>query len=403
MGRGWHRPCSGAQTHLHLLLSCICFSAPQTSHTYYTRALQLGQTSLSAKVSQKFDAGSFLHEYTKVAGGAFEHVNGWSPNSPEYDALYAKWLEPRFAKLQKQVDRQVARGGETQENSNSSPATQHPRTNESSSSSSENQKSSLLVGIKTAAEWRRVRDVHRKSWMADGSCVSNKGVKPGFVTGRFLLSGEPTAALRKEQQEFGDLVFVSKDEFAKKLPLMPGDRTKIFYDQVLGDAAPTYVGKMDCDTYVAPCALLEDMGAAGTPLYYGQMNGLAENLRPETAKDIPQCVPKVEGTTNHEPFMQGGFYALSLDLARWMADQGSYPSRVKSEDQAVGCLMRNAVKYGYAGKRALHPVVWETYDGCDQHWCRAWNPKKGKYLFKHLWYEFAAHIGMIEETSWYLQ
>eukprot|EP00392_Amoebophrya_sp_AT5.2_P002169 g2174.t1 len=75
-----------------------------------------------------------------------------------------------------------------------------------------------------------------------------------------------------------------------------------------------------------------------------------------------------------------------------MTDHQEYPGTMTSEDQVVGCMMRNAVKAGRAPIGALHPVVWSGSDGCDQKWCNAWNPRSGTFLFKHLWYEFAAHI-----------
>ena len=42
-----------------------------------------------------------------------------------------------------------------------------------------------------------------------------------------------------------------------------------------------------------------------------------------------------------------------------------------------------------AGPEMAHPVAWQE-DGCDQHWCKSWDPKAKTFLFKHLWYEFAA-------------
>eukprot|EP00392_Amoebophrya_sp_AT5.2_P002168 g2173.t1 len=248
-----------------------------------------------------------------------------APDSPEYDTLYASWLRPRFAKLQRQRRQHVL------ERDTSSTSL----TSGSGTTAVGGQSPSLLIGIKSAGAWRKIRDIHRATWFADAKCVHTAGVKGGFVTPRFLLSGKPTPAQLAEQAEFGDMLFFptggerdDEDDFARRLPLMPADRRKVFSwfklaahsskslfndfglkmkNTTMGaPSQPTYIGKMDCDTFVSPCALLRDMANAGTPLYYGQMNGAKQALNDLAAlqrtPDIAQC----RGRPASDPFMQGG-------------------------------------------------------------------------------------------------
>ncbi|CAD7935216.1 unnamed protein product [Amoebophrya sp. A25] len=485
-------------------------------------------------------------------------------------------------------------------------------------------RSSLVVGIKSAATWAESRRVHRETWMQLGNCVSSRSVAAGKVTPRFLISNRElevggsitsadvstsfflereemksnmmeksssttsstaatrtsstsatpgaasssstalkqeekdhdiksrkkqketlvqlTPALRKEQEQYGDLVFLDSSPIGSQLQLMSDDKLKSLAwirrageDPAFENA--TFVAKMDMDTFISPCDILEDMeknalvddvekttlksrsttstsvhdhhrrsstspsrstrtstssssslfvrekmlsatasssrakshgaraqGAGdstpalasntrrnrlhgrahkkasdllkhrkGSPnvltsmilssnggevheatsasdsnvrwsssdlsasfhphLYYGQMNGNRTLFNPYAYPDIAECTPKIEGTTDHNPFMQGGFYAISSDLARWFAHSARYPAHMKSEDQTMGCMMFNAVKQKVVPASAVHPAVWEQ-DGCDQHWCAAWDPRKRRFLFKHLWYEFVANEGL---------
>ncbi|CAD7924508.1 unnamed protein product [Amoebophrya sp. A120] len=389
----------------HCTVSAL-FAAFFAGHQF-AQGLQLQPRSNAALI--------FEREYEKVKHGAYEHDNSFSPNSEEYDKLYAAWLTPRFAKLQKQIDTARLHGNIGQQEKGVEKAASHQNKDDTSDSPVA-APPSLVIGIKTAGAWTRVRDVHRTTWMKSENrqgkkCVTQKQVTPGQVTARFLLEGEPTEDLLKEQAKFGDLVFLNTTDYAHKLPLMPSDRRKVFSwfrkigeieagggpdkneeQAVANTKKPSYVAKMDCDTYIEPCDLLEDMAGSGTPLYYGQMNGRKELFNPYGGRDIDKCRAKIEGRTDHEPFMQGGFYAMSQDMAHWMAEYPSYPRLVKSEDQAVGCMMLYSIRAGAAGPQMVHPVVWER-EGCDQHWCNAWDPRGGKFLFKHLWYEFAAHVG----------
>ncbi|CAD7935214.1 unnamed protein product [Amoebophrya sp. A25] len=98
---------------------------------------------------------------------------------------------------------------------------------------------------------------------------------------------------------------------------------------------------------------------------------------------------------DHEaPFMQGGFYAISQALARGMGRPPLvYPAQLyASEDHAVGCVAMYAAKIGQLPVAAVHPAAWED-EHCDQQWCPAWNPMEKKFLYKHLYYEFAGHSG----------
>eukprot|EP00392_Amoebophrya_sp_AT5.2_P006723 g6735.t1 len=308
-----------------------------------------------------------------IAASASDHLHGLLPESPEYDTAYAAWLQLRF---------------------------------------------------RTAVAWRKVRDAHRATWFAEEQCVNTAGVKAGYVTPRFFVSGgKPTPAQLAEQAEFGDMVFLSdfdgdleQKQTPEQLPLMKADRRGVvnwfklvakahssnafnfggMSTTMAAAAHPTFIGKMDCDTFVSPCALLRDIADAGTPLYYGTMLGSKKQLeglvapkeKKTPALNIEQCEP------SSGPYMQGGLYVLSVDLARWIVthlDSTSPDIRMtKSEDVLVGCMMQNAVRAGATPIGAIHPVVWERDDDCNLKWCKAWNPFTGHFLFKHLYFRNVA-------------
>ncbi|CAD7942709.1 unnamed protein product [Amoebophrya sp. A120] len=351
-----------------------------------------------------------------------------APNadSAVYDSNFATWLLRKFTALAEQMHKEpqarcYCRGSGTCEQTEASePAP------------------SVLIGIKSAAHWAKVRAVHRATWIRRGvrcGCVSQHAPLPGMATARFLIGGAPSGPLLAEQRQHGDLVFVDDGQDAAEksgsgveegwrdiLEAMPKDRRKILdwlalvgrnmtaTTKIRPSLSPsvTHVGNMDSDTYLEPCGLLRALRLASSGvdhghaqhLYYGLATVDGPAHRQELAKQSRPLSCQLPGRCS---YMSGGLYVLSRSLLSLMFARDLLPllmhdlqqhrDQCQSEEVLVGCLVMNvAIATATSGGRSGELVAFNSVANsgtCQQNWCNAWNPWRGVFIFRHLAYESA--------------
>jgi hypothetical protein len=206
--------------------------------------------------------------------------------------------------------------------------------------------------------------------------------------------------LATEQDEFGDIVFVDTN-FVGLKPLL------WMQHAAANLSSADFVGKMDADTFLAPCALLADLNAHTanrTSHADRRFQSMARRDSPTIVKSVKSMAKRADqapiyyGTEISGSFyagtlrryMQGGFYAVSNDVAHWImvdpyptANPPKSPNKVfELEDLTMGRWMERARQTSFPD---LGFEVVDVSKKCDKGVCSAWDPC-ARTLFKHLYH-----------------
>ena len=197
----------------------------------------------------------------------------------------------------------------------------------------------LLVGVLSSPGNVDRRDAIRRTWMRHG----DRRAATWFVVG----ARDQAPALRAEADARGDLLLLDVAEAYHGV----SKKVEAFFECAARHRQFAYVAKVDDDTYVRLPEFIERLEAAPrSKVYMG-----APNLRGKVLRDRKHFQADKFYTSREEwapdsfpPYMQGGAYVLSADVAAHAVARAAERRgpAFKFEDVNVGMLLRDWTERG---------------------------------------------------------
>ncbi|KAL0018949.1 hypothetical protein WJX77_003320 [Trebouxia sp. C0004] len=216
----------------------------------------------------------------------------------------------------------------------------------------------LFVGVLSVAGNAGRRTALRETWMATA---------PSSVVVRFVLyEKERDIDVQRESDQFQDIIFVQGGTTTDYRSIVY--KTFAFIQWVTMNAEPKFVLKTDDDAYVSCAALVEVLqGLCHHPnclnerLYFGQEKRHGVVITEEDSKWSNLEYFQLTGLKEYVPYMLGGGYAFSFDVAQTLHKMNSISplKLMPNEDATFGFWVM-----GLQLRHVAHPKVRAAAGGC---------------------------------------
>ena len=226
----------------------------------------------------------------------------------------------------------------------------------------------LLILVPIRPSDKDSRQLIRDTWFE--GYKNTKDVALKFVAGIKNIESENQTKLTKENETFGDIIFVDTVEDVAALT----NKTLALINWAHHHVNFSYLMKCDDDTFVFVDNMIKELRKrpTTTKLYYGIMHS---NIRPRRG-NRKWGDNEWEISKTYLPFAVGGGYILSHDLVAILSKESSHLKWHSNEDAAIGAWVSG---FNHERRSSQSICMWRRY----RHLSSCKDPVSALLLYGH--------------------